>query len=195
MNKMKTISILLLAMLFQQVKAQPFTLDERIQPLELKLEDYKKDDPKAKGRMVTHAARQEADTAYYWVQGISIYSPTFFTITASDPAADLKINLCKENWLKPHQSGSIRGKGKWKANFKTEGDFGIQVIAAKKPVRYALLVWSGEEIKVDLPSPFKSGGAGTGGSWFKQNMVLIIVVLLALAVIGYLLVKLKKRKQ
>jgi hypothetical protein len=193
---MKIISVCILICLLQQLKAQPFTLDDRIQPLELKLEGYKKDDPKAKGRIVTHAARQDTDTSYYWVQGLSMYSPCFFTITASDPAADIKINLCKENWQKAHKSGTIKGKGKWTEKFKTEGDFGIQVIARKKPVRYALLVWSGDEVKVDIPSPFKGGNAVSGGGgWLKKNMTLLLVVGLALAITGFLLYKLKKGKQ
>jgi hypothetical protein len=193
---MKTAVVFMLALLpVFKIAAQPFTLDEKIQPIELVLEEYKKDDPKAKGRMVTHTARQEADTAYYWVQGLSMYSPTFFTITASDPAADIKINLCKENWLKPHKTGEIKGKGKWKSDFKTEGDFGIQVIVRKKPVRYALLVWSGDEVKVELPSPFKGGSGAGGKGWLQKNMILVIVIIAALAIIGFLLYKNKKGKK
>ena len=176
------------------LSAQPFTLDD-IQPQELKLEAYKKDDPKAKGRINTTAITQQADTMYFWVQGISMFSPTFFNITSTDPAADLKINLCKENWKKPHKNGKIKGKGKWNTNFKTEGDFGIMVIAGKKPVKYALLVWVGDEVKVDLPSPFKSGNDASGGGWFKKNMLLILVLLAAVAIIGFLLFKLKKAKK
>lgn len=188
--------VILLVVGFQDfLSAQPFTLED-IQAQELKLEDYKKDDEKAKGRINTTAITQEKDTLYFWVQGISMFSPTFFSITASDPAAELKINLCKENWKTPHKTGEIKGKGKWNTNFKTEGDFGIMVIAAKKPVKYALLVWVGNEVKVDMPSPFKQGkDAAGGGGWFKKNMVLILVLLVAAAVIGFLLFKLKKQKK
>ena len=125
-----------------------------------------------------------------------MYSPTFFTITASDPAASLKINLCKENWKQAHKTGEIKGKGKWNTNFKTEGDFGIQVITAKKPAKYALLVWVGNEVKVDIPSPFKNdAGSSGGGGWIKKNMALLIVGLAAIAIIGFLLFKLKKAKK
>jgi hypothetical protein len=190
-----TIIVILFFCLPNQTNAQPFTLDDRINPQELKLEDYKKDDAKAKGRISSTAFMQDADTAYYWIQGISIYSPTFFTITASDPAADLKISLYKENWKQAHKTGEIKGKGKWNTNFKTEGDFGIQVITAKKPVRYALLVWVGDEVKVDIPSPFKNGAGTSGGGWIKKNMILLIVALAAIAIIGFLLFKLKKAKK
>jgi hypothetical protein len=175
--------------------AQPFTLDE-IQPQELVLRDYKKDDPKAKGKISTTAITQDKDTMYFWVQGLSMYSPTFFNITTSDPQASLKVNLCKENWKQPHQTGDIKGKGKWNTNFKTESDFGIMVIAGKKPVKYALLVWTGNEVKVDIPSPFKGGtGESGGGGWIKKNMILIIVAIAAVLIIGFLLFKLKKNKK
>jgi hypothetical protein len=194
MNKL--LFVFTLFIISQKGTSQPFTLEEKIQPVELTWEEYKKDDKKAKGRVSTKACNQDTDTAYYWIQGISMYSPAFFTITASDPSADLKINLCKENWKQSHQSGSIKGKGKWNTKFKTEGDFGIQVITTKKPVRYALLVWAGDEVKVDLPSPFKGGAAAGGGEgWLKKNMTLVIVVLAALAVIGFLLFKLKRQKK
>lgn len=182
--------------LVHSASAQPFTLEEGVDPQELKLEDYKKGDPKAKGRINTTAITQEKDTMYFWAQGISMYSPTFFSITASDPASDLKINLCKENWKTPHKTGEIKGKGKWNTNFKTEGDFGIMVIAKKKPVKYALLVWTGDEVKIDMPSPFKSGtNVSGGGGWFKKNLVLVLVIIAALAAIGFLLFKLKKAKK
>lgn len=193
---MKTILYTLIFLLGTgRAMAQPFTLDDKIQPVELKLEDYKKEDPKAKGRMASLATGQEADTAYYWVGGISMYSPVFFTITTSNPAADIKVNLCKENWLKAHRSGDIKGKGKWSSNFKTEGDFGIQVIARHKPVRYALLVWAGDEVKPDLPSPFANGAAAGKQSWISRHLLLVIVLVLALGVIGYLLYKLKNAKK
>lgn len=195
---MNKVLLLLFPLLLCQLKgiSQPFTLDERINPIELKFEDYKKNDEKAKGRISKNTFGQDADTAYYWIQGLSMYSPTFFTIAASDPAAELKINLCKENWKQPHKSGTVKGKGKWNTNFKTEGDFGIQIITNKKPVRYALVVWSGSEVKVDLPTPFKSGGATKSGSgWLQKNMIVLVVGVIALAIIGFLLFKLKKAKK
>jgi hypothetical protein len=196
MKKIIRLTLCICLFFHKQTNAQPFTLDDRIQPQELKLEDYKKDDAKAKGRISTTTFTQEADTAYYWVQGISMYAPTFFSITASDPAAGLKINLCKENWKQPHKTGEIKGKGKWNTNFKTEGDFGIQVIAGKKPVNYALLVWVGDEVKVEIPSPFKSGNAAVSeNGWLKKNRTLVVAGLAAIAIILFLLYKLKKAKK
>jgi hypothetical protein len=189
--------IIFFLLLHHQTIAQPFNLEERIQPVELKFEEYKKEgDAKAKGRISINTLTQDNDTSYYFIKGLSMYSPTYFSINSADPAADIKVNLCKENWHKFHHTGTVKGKGIWKNNFKTEGDFGIMVIANKKPAHYVLLVWTGDEIKVELPSVFKSGDSAgaSGGGWFKKNMMVVIVGIVALVVILFLLFKLKNKK-
>ena len=71
------------------------------------------------------------------------------------------------------------------------------VVAKKKPASYVLLVWTGNEMKVDMPSVFKNGTDGTGSNnssgWFKKNMTVIIVAVVALLIIAFLLIKLKKK--
>jgi hypothetical protein len=125
-----------------------------------------------------------------------MYSPTYFSLNTKDPAADIKVNLCKANWHTALKTGDIKGKGLWKENFKTEGDFGIMVIAHKKPVKYVLLVWTGKEMKLDMPSVFKGANEASvaGGGWFKKNMTIIIIGAIALLVILFLLVKLKNKR-
>lgn len=178
--------------------AQPFSLDERIDPRELTFEAYKKEGAeKANGRISMNQLTQDADTAYYFIKGLSMYSPTYFSLNSSDPAADIKVNLCKENWKTFHHQGEVKGKSIYKNNFKTEGDFGIMVVANKKPANYVLMVWTGDEIKVELPTVFKGADGTTGssgGGWFKKNMTLVIVAAAALLIISFLLVKLKKKK-
>ena len=199
--KIKTHLLLLFALLLmvqQKASAQPFNLDDRIAPVELNFEEYKKEgDAKAKGRISMNTLSQEKDTMYYFIKGLSMYSPTYFSLNSSDPGADIKVNLCKENWKTFHHQGEVKGKGIYKNNFKTEGDFGIMVVANKKPAKYVLLVWTGDEMKVDMPSVFKGGdtAASKGGrGWFKKNMTLVIIAAVALLIISFLLVKLKKKK-
>jgi hypothetical protein len=186
-----------LLLLQKNALAQPFSLDDRIDPKELTFEEYKKDGAdKANGRISFNTLSQDNDTAYYYIKGLSMYSATYFSLNSTDPEADIKINLCKENWKTVHHTGEVKGKGIYKNNFKTEGDFGIMVIAKKKPAPYVLLVWTGSELKIDLPSVFKgpndisSGGEG----WFKKNSIVLIVAAVALLIISFLLVKLKKKK-
>ena len=196
----KIICFLLMAVMLtgEQLIAQPFNLSESVQPVELNFTEYKKDaDEKAKGRISINPLSQEKDTMYYFIKGLSMYSPTYFSLNSADPGADIKVNLCKENWHTFHQTGEIRGKEIWKRKFKTEGDFGIMVIANKKPVRYVLLVWTGNEMKIEMPSVFKSAADANknGGGWFKKNMTVIIIGAVALLGILFLLIKLKKKQQ
>lgn len=196
-NLLTVLSLILLAFT-GNVSAQPFSLDENIRPVELNLSEYKKEGvDKPNGRISFNKFSQDNDTSYYFIKGLSMYSPTYFSLNSSDPAADIKVNLCKENWKTFHHQGEIKGKGIYKNNFKTEGDFGIMVVANKKPAQYVLLVWTGDEMKVEMPSVFKGGDTAVskgGGGWFKKNMMVVIIAAVALLIILFLLVKLKKKK-
>lgn len=188
----------LMFMIKLNVIAQPFNLTESVQPVELIFTDYKKEaDEKAKGRISINTFTQELDTMYYFIKGLSMYSPTYFSLNTTDPDANIKVNLCKENWHKAHRTGEIKGKGIWKSNFKTEGDFGIMVIANKKPVRYVLLVWSGKEMNLEILSVFKTANSSDikGESWFKKNIILVVGAAIALLIISFLLMKLKVRNR
>ena len=195
-----TRTIILLFCLFSvhDLLAQPFNLDENVQPVELNFAEYKKEgEEKAKGRISVNELTQDKDTMYYFIKGLSMYAPTYISVNSKEADADIKINLCKENWHVAHRSGEVKGKSLWKENFKTEGDFGIMVVANKKPTKYALLVWTGDEMKIDMPSVFKEGGGDTKAatkSSGNKNMLFIIIGVVGLAVIGFLVYKLKTKK-
>jgi hypothetical protein len=128
-----------------------------------------------------------------------MYSPTYFSINSKNPSTDIKVNLCKENWHNVHHSGEVKGKGLWKNQFKTEGDFGIMVVAKKLPAKYVLLVWTGDEMKIEMPSVFKSGSGSSikGASWIRDNMVMVViagVLVLSLLVFGFFKVRMKKNQ-
>lgn len=181
--------------------AQPFSLDERVKPTELNLVDYKKTDTLRKGRINITEVTQHQDTAYYFIKALSMYSPVYVGLTAKPEAGNIKINLCKDNWHAINRNGETGDKGHWQETFKTEGDFGIMVIADKKPAGYTLVVWVGDEAKdVGIASPFKDAdskaavtGKKGGGNFLKNNLMYIIIGLL-LVVIGFLFFKMKKNK-
>ena len=125
--------------------AQPFSLDDRIQPTELNLVDFKKTDTIQKGRINMSEITQNKDTSYYFVKGLSIFSPVYFGLTTNAEAGNIRVNLCKDNWHQVNQNGETGSKGHWQANFKTEGDFGIMVITEIKPADYSIIVWAGDE--------------------------------------------------
>ena len=180
------------------LSAQPFSLDDRIQPTELNLIDYKKADTLRKGRINMTEVTQNKDTSYYFVKGLSMFSPVYFGLTTKAEAGNIKINLCKDNWHTMNQNGETGTEGHWGANFKTEGDFGIMVIAEKIPADYSIIVWVGDEAKdVGITSPFKDEDVKTGsskkGNFLNDNFIYIIIGLLVV-IIGLLFLKLKKKK-
>lgn len=198
-NIFRTFVLLPCLLAFNFIHAQPFNLEERIQPVELSWKDYVKEgSDKAKGRISLNELTQEQDTMYYFIKGLNMYAATYFSVNSAEPDADIKIHLCKENWKTFHRTGEVKGKSLWKADFKTEGDFGIMVVTNKKPTQYVLLVWTGEEMKVEMPSVFKGadekGSSPSGKSGKSNNTLLIVGGVLALGVIGFLLYKLKQKK-
>ena len=178
--------------------AQPFSLDDRVQPTELNLVDYKKTDTIRKGRINMTEVTQNKDTSYYFVKGLSMFSPVYFGLTTKADAGNIKVNLCKDNWHAVNQNGETGTGGHWGTNFKTEGDFGIMVIAEKKPADYSMIVWVGDEAKdVGITSPFKDPdgktSAGKKGNFLKDNFMYIIIGLL-IVIIAILFFKMKKKQ-
>ncbi len=179
--------------------AQPFSLDDRIQPTELNLVDYKKEDTMRRGKINITEVTQNKDTSYYFVKGLSMFSPVYFGLTTKAETGNIKIKLCKDNWHKAEQTGETGDKGHWQANFKTEGDFGIMVIADNKPADYTMITWMGNEAKdVGMADPFKDADSKTavakkGGNFLKDNFMYIIIGLLVV-IIGILILKMKKKK-
>ena len=198
----KTIQFFVLAILMLNIKgksfAQPFNLDDRIVPTELNLIDFKKGDTIQKGRINMTEVTQNSDTAYYFIKGLSMYSPVYFGLTTKAEAGNIKVNLCKDNWHKAEQNGETGSEGHWNTNFKTEGDFGIMVIAEKKPADYSIIVWVGDEAKdVGITDPVKDADgkisdSKKGGNFLKENFMYIIIALLAV-IIGILFFKMKKK--
>ena len=137
--------------------AQPFSLDKAINPVELKLLDYTHTaDNKWNGKMAMADVTQVNEDSYFYVRGLSMYQPVYFTIVAEKPTDKLSVELSKNNWKKADKSGATDAKGKWKASFKTEGSFGIKVKKSNPSSKYRLMVWVGKDAaNVGLSSPFK----------------------------------------
>jgi len=180
----------------EKLVAQPFNLDDRIQPTELNLVDYKKTDTLRKGRINMTQVTQVKDTSYYFVKGLSMFSPVYFGLTSKAESGNLKVNLCKDNWHTANLDGETGEKGHWESTFKTEGDFGIMVIAENKPADYSIIVWTGDEAKdVGIASPFTEGGEkvkAKGGGNFIKDYGLYIIIALLLVIVVVLFLKKKK---
>lgn len=184
--------------------AQPFNMNPDIEPYEIKLKPYNPASGQselAKGMMGYLDINQDQDTAYFFVKGISIFSPVFVNVSSSDPAEKVKVQLHKINWERTLKSGTTDGKGNWNDSFKTEGDFGIMVIPQSLPTNYTLLVWAGDEVKSELPSVFKKGGDAAGDSSENSNSKseaspwLYLIIGFLLTVVGFLAFKVLKKKK
>ena len=183
------------------LSAQPSNLDTAINPVELKLLPFKptaKERELEKGRMNITRVTQSDDTLYYFVQGASIYSPVYVGVTSLDPSNKIDVRLHKMNWKNANRSGSTDDKGQWSEKFKTENDFGIMVIPQSKPAKYTLLVWVGDEAKIELPPVLDkdkdaASGGGKGGG-MSQSTILYIVIGALAVIVAFLFFKLKNRK-
>jgi hypothetical protein len=198
-NMKRIIKLALMLLILSKAGAQPFSLDDRIKPVELNFYPLNpSSQPKAKGRLNVTQVTQQKDTLYFFAKGASIYSAVYVGITTADKDHPIDVRLCKTNWNDLSRQGSTGTEGHWEEKFRTEGDFGIMVIAANKPSEYSLTVWNGDEAKFDLPTVFnndKTAITAKGGSNFiKDNLLYIVIGILVIAV-GLLLFKLKNKKK
>lgn len=184
--------------------AQPFNMNPDIEPYEIKLKPYNPTSGQpelAKGMMGYLDIKQDQDTAYFFVRGISIFSPVFVNVSSSDPAEKVRVQLHKINWEHALKSGTTDDKGSWNDSFKTEGDFGIMVIPQSLPTNYTLLVWAGDEVKSELPTVFKKRGDAVGDSSENSKAKsegspwLYLIIGFLLAVVGLLAFKVLKKKK
>lgn len=188
-----------LIFIYNLTNAQPFTLDPAIQPVELKLQPFspkQKDREKQKGRINVTKVTQVKDTLYYFVQGASIFSPVYVGVTTNEPANKINVQLSKMVWKNIDRKGSTDEKGRWHETFKTENDFGIMVVPDSKPAKYTLMVWVGDEARLELPSVMKNAGEETKEKNKKGSgsLILYIVIGALVILVAFLFFKLKNRK-
>ena len=189
--------VLIITLLFCSTlsKAQPFTLDKKFKPVQLKLHKFNPPkEPKAKGSISITEVIQKEDTLFYFVKGASIYSPIYVGLQSGDSTnSTIEISLHKLSWKRAERSGTTDATGHWEQQFKTENDFGIRVIVKEKPTAYTLMVWVGDEVKMELPTVFKKGAIPKDGNFFKDNLLYIIIAGLVMVLL-ILFIKLKKKK-
>ncbi|MDZ4795446.1 MAG: hypothetical protein SGI83_14290 [Bacteroidota bacterium] len=183
MSKRKSIPLISLLLCSLIIQAQPFTLDKQFKAEKLLLRKFNiPSEPKAKGRISITKVTQLEDTLFYFVKDASIYSPVYVSLQTSDSSNNepLQITLHKMSWRKAERKGTTDAKGYWHEIFKTENDFGIRVIAKNKPAVYSIMVWVGDEAKMEIPSAFKKGAPlKTGSNFFKDNLLYLILAVVA----------------
>ncbi len=139
-----------------KVAAQPFSLDKNIKPKELVMQDYAKGDTLRSGKISIVKIVQAEDTAYFFVKGAGIYQAVIVTMANRKPNQTLEVALCKNSWNRPDRSAKIVGDKTYTEKFKTEGSFGIRVIAKPVGSEYEMVTWiSDEPRRVAMPDAIK----------------------------------------
>ena len=176
--------------------AQPFTLKEYISPTELKFHPFTPSgNTKAKGKINITEVNQVKDTLYFFARGMSIYSPIYVSVDGEVPSDKIHTGIYKMNWLDANRKGTTDKNGHWETSFKTEMDFGIMVIPEVTPIKYSLIVWSGDEANFEMPTAFKKNIENSKNSNSKKFPFLYVVIgVMAIALI-YLFFKLQKSKK
>ena len=193
--------IVLSTLLCNTVMAQPYTLDEKINPVLIEL----KDDKENKGAQHALAnATIDSEAQYYYVKGINMFQFVDVYIFSNFGNPNFRVELVKNTWNEVEESETTRGSDNGIINFKlrTEGDFGFKVLPTGKKINYTIYVYASSPMEQHLGSAFTkatakemdpdSGGGSSGGT---SNTMLYIIIGVALLVIGFLGAKLMSRKQ
>lgn len=211
MKPLKT--ILLSGFLFAVISgnyAQPFTLDDKIKPVKLELqEDTRKGHEGEKG--IVYFNRLTDSTMYHYVTGHDMYEFVDVLVTSVD-GSPLQVSLAKNNWSENQEKQSTVAAKDGVVDFKirTWGSFGIKV-ETDNPNNslYNITVLASPPQKTYLSSAFrkieksemKSGGNATTGDSDKRSnsgsggsTILYILLGVALLVIGLLAGKLMGKK-
>lgn len=176
---------------------QPFTLDEKIKPAELKLEPYGAAGDKTAGRMYGAVITQTQSTQYLFVRNVSIFSPDYVGVSTGDPSAPVTVSVHKDTWDHADRKGQTDPAGVWQTTFKTNGDFGVRVDADRLPATYAVVVWVGNEVTAPVPSPFtRASGSGptTAGPALFQSRAGWLVALALLVILGIVIYKSRRAR-
>ena len=191
--------------------AQPFTLDKKLAPVKLQLEENKK----LKGaKLVGAKGTAKKEGQYYYVKGHSMFQPVDIFLTSSNNKP-VQMEVVKNNWNDIVKQASTVDAQDGIADIKVRayGDFGIRVYNADdEAADYYLVVYAGPEVKNALPSPFVSAdetaknktvtkndqpgndsGAGTKEKSSSSMLLIIgaVIVVLLLVIIALILRKKK----
>jgi hypothetical protein len=136
----------------QYLSAQPFTLDKKLKPIKLELENQK--DWKG-AKAIAGVGRLSDKGEYFYVKGGSMYQPIDVFLVGPD-GKTASLEIVKNNWQDIEMQGSTADATDGILNLKLRsyGDFGIRVFSPADKGDYQLVVYASPEIKNSLPSPF-----------------------------------------
>jgi hypothetical protein len=106
-----------------------------------------------KGKVALYQGTATPSGQHFALDDLSIVQPVAVLVLAKNPEDDLSLQLLKDRWDRAHRTGSTKGTGQVSFAVRTQGEMRI-LVTAPTPTPYQLLVWSGDEIKLPMRSPF-----------------------------------------
>lgn len=103
------------------------------------------------GRVAAVKGTVGPDGLRFRVGELSILQPVMVMLLSAGDADGLTLSLFKKEWAKAQRTGSTRGNGISRFEFRTQGGFNILLRGASAESPFALLVWAGEELRPPMP--------------------------------------------
>jgi len=103
------------------------------------------------GRVAAVKGTVGPDGLRFRVGELSILQPVTVMLLSAGDADDLTLSLYKKEWSNARRTGSTRGTGISRFEFRTQGGFNILLRGAAAETPFALLVWVGEELRPPMP--------------------------------------------
>ncbi|MBZ0326394.1 MAG: hypothetical protein K8F54_02205 [Altibacter sp.] len=205
-TKALLISLILVIGIGFSAKAQPYTLDEKIKPVKLELQDVKS---KQGAKSIIANSTMMDEPQYYYVNGCSMYQFIDVFIFSNFGSPNFTVELAKNTWNEVERTATTGGSKNGIVNFKlrTEGDFGFKIVPTGKKINYSIIIYASEPVEEFLGSAFKkadkdtieggedSASGGNSKSSDSSNTILYILLGVALLVIGFLASKVLSRKK
>ncbi len=206
MKTQKNILIIFLLLLSNIVLAQPFTLDEDLKPIELKLEPNSKYE--GSKYVETTSFINKNDITYYYITGHDIYQFVDIFIFANKGNPDLVASVVFNTWDNIEETQQTKSSKDGIINFKLRSyqDIGFTVKSLDTDnVSYSIIVNASPPVMAHLGSPFvkatsenaalndanKHSDAGSN----DKNIWAYIIIGLLLLIVGLLAGKLLGKKK
>lgn len=205
-SKAYAISLLLSIAFCLSAIAQPYTLDQKIKPVKLELQDVKS---KKGAKSIVANSTMIDEPQYFYVNGCSMFQFIDIFIFSNFGSPNFTVELAKNTWNEVERTATTGGSKNGIVNFKlrTEGDFGFKIVPTGKKINYSIIIYASEPVEEFLGSAFKkadketvegdedSASGANSKSSGSSNTILYILLGVALLVIGFLASKVLSRKK
>lgn len=161
------------------------------------------------GKSIAIEGTTDKNGDHFLVEALSVLQPVAVTLITNQVEEPLTLTLHKDRWDEIQRSATTGQTGRCTEKFRTQGDTQIRVSTDGPPRSYYLVVWVGEEVEPDIPSPFismaayeksaasrpeaEAGASGTAFSFAGGAVLYVIAGALVLIVVLLAVMVFRKR--